>query len=69
MRTTMRLLVTLLVGTGLALSTPAFAAASCPGKSAKKDKKDDKDDDDSGFCPGKSAKKDKKDEDDDGNEG
>ncbi|MEY3015336.1 MAG: hypothetical protein RIT45_4071 [Pseudomonadota bacterium] len=66
MRTPTRFLLTLLVGTGLALSAPAFAATACPGKSAKKDKKDDGDEDE-GFCPGKDHKKsdDKKDDDDD----
>lgn len=66
MRTPMRLLVTLLVGAGLAFSAPAFAASACPGKSAKKDKKDDGDEDE-GFCPGKDHKK-KGEEKDDGDE-
>jgi hypothetical protein len=70
MRSSLRLLTLLLVGAALALSTPAMAASSCPGKDAKKDQKGD-DDDDEGFvgaataCPGKDAKKDDKDEDDD----
>jgi ribosomal protein L12E/L44/L45/RPP1/RPP2 len=70
MRTTLRLLTLLLVGGALALSTPAMAASSCPGKNAKKDQKGDKDEDE-GFapaasdCPGKNAKKDQKGDDDD----